>query len=340
MRLTYKKAGVNISLASRVIKSLKNSIASTFNKNVLTEIGKFGGFYKIYDNKILVASIDGVGTKIKIAEMADDYKVIGEDIVNHCVNDIAVHNAQPLFFLDYIAMEKLKEKAFKQILQGMVKACKQNNVALIGGETAEMPGVYYKKMYDVVGCIVGIVDKKQIIDGNDIKAGDVVIGVASNGLHTNGFSLVNKLFFEIKKYKINQYIKELKSKLKDVLLKPHISYLPLIKKLSPKIKIKGIAHITGGGIKDNLERIIPDNLCAEIYKEKIDILPIFKFIQRVGNITDKEMFKTFNMGIGLILVVPDSVVEKVFLYSKKLPYKAYIIGKIVKTKTSEKVQFL
>lgn len=340
MRLTYKKSGVDISLASRVIKRLRNSISSTFNKNVLPGIGKFGGFYKISNNKILVASIDGVGTKVKIAGLADNYKVIGEDIVNHCVNDIAVHNAQPLFFLDYIAMEKLKEKAFKQILQGMVKACRQNSLALIAGETAEMPGVYCNGMYDVVGCIIGIVDKKQIIDGKDIRAGDTVIGVASIGLHTNGFSLVNKLFFEIKKYKINQYVKELRCKLKEALLKPHVSYLPLIKKLTSKLKIKGIAHITGGGIKDNTERIIPNNLCAEIYKRKIDVLPIFKFIQKTGNITDTEMFKIFNMGVGLVLVVSNSVVEKVFFYSKKLSYKAYTIGKIVKSETSEKVHLL
>jgi len=340
MSLTYKKAGVDISLAGKIIKDLKSSIASTFNKNVLTDIGKFGGFYKIFNNKVLVASIDGVGTKIKIAKLANDYIVIGEDIVNHCVNDIAVHNATPLFFLDYIAMEKLNKRAFKQILQGIIKACKENNVALIGGETAEMPGIYYNGMFDVAGCIIGIVEKKNILDGKNIKQGDVVIGIASNGLHTNGFSMVNKLFFEIKKYKINKYIKELKNTLKNELLKPHISYLPLIKKLSKKIKIKGIAHITGGGIKDNLERIIPDGVCANIYKEKIDVLPIFKFIQKAGNISEKEMFKTFNMGVGLIIVTAKKYVNELIKLNKSIKPPFYIIGEIKKSLDNKKVKLL
>lgn len=339
MGLTYKNSGVNINLANKILSQNKRLISSTFNKNVYSEIGKFGGFYQINDDLILVSSIDGVGTKIKIAILANNCEVIGEDIVNHSVNDIMVHNAKPLFFLDYIAMEKLNPLIFRQIMKGIVKACRLNNVALIGGETAEMPGIYYKNMYDVAGCIVGIVEKDKIIDGRNISVGDALLAVASNGLHTNGFSLVNKLFFEIKNYKINDYIPELKSNLKNSLLRPHLSYKKLIDKINElKIKIKGMAHITGGGIIDNLSRIIPEKLCALINIERINILPIFKFIQKEGDISNFEMFRTFNMGVGLIIVAEKNEIDKIIKTGKKLNYIIYQIGEIVKKTSKNKVK--
>jgi len=342
MSLTYKKAGVDISLAGKVLKSLKKPIASTFSKNVLSDIGKFGGFYSISKDDVLVASIDGVGTKIKIANMAKEYKCIGEDIVNHSVNDISVHNATPMFFLDYIAMEKLKKSIMKQIVDGMIKACKENNVALIGGETAEMPGIYYKGMFDVAGTIIGSVNKKNIIDGSKIRDGNILIGVASNGLHTNGFSFVNHLFFEINRFSVNKYFKEIKTTLKNALLKPHLSYLKLIKRVSQELEIKGMAHITGGGIRDNLSRVIPDGLKAVVEKNKIDILPIFKLIQKLGNVDETEMFKIFNMGVGLIIVIDKKEIEHIFKVTKKLGYKLSVIGKIVpaKSKFSQKVEII
>ncbi|MBN1898204.1 MAG: phosphoribosylformylglycinamidine cyclo-ligase [Spirochaetes bacterium] len=336
MSLTYKRSGVDITLAGRSLKSVKRSIGTTFNKNVLTPIGKFGGFFQISKDKVLVSSIDGVGTKIKLAALADDYDVIGQDIVNHGVNDIAVHNATPLFFLDYIAMEKLNPKALKQIIQGMIKACRQNNVALIGGETAEMPGIYRTGMYDVAGCMVGIVDKDRVIDGKTIKAGDRVYGVASNGLHTNGFSMVNRLFFQIKKYKIDQYIPFLKSTLKKALLRPHLSYLKLIKHLTKRTGIKGFAHITGGGIIDNTVRILPDGLKAVIHKIKIKRIPvIFPFIQKEGSIKEEEMYKTFNMGVGLIIVA-----DKNYIPHSYPGYSLFPLGDIQQSSGKARVRLI
>lgn len=329
MAINYKQAGVDIEKAASTLKALKSSIESTFNANVITELGKFGGFYKINDEQILISSVDGVGTKIITAKKAGKLNIIGEDIVNHCVDDIAVHNATPLFFLDYIAMAKLDQQEMTQMVQGMVTACKENNVALIGGETAEMPGIYNKGMLDLAGVIIGILNKNEIIDGSIIQAGDTLVAVESNGLHTNGFSLVNKLFFENNKFQPDQYIGELNDTLGNALFTKHISYLSLIKTLSKEIKIKGIAHITGGGIHDNLIRIIPKGLTVDIDYSGIQILPVFKYIQKTGDIKDKEMFQVFNMGVGLILAVDKKDVPLIQEKARELiNKKAYIVGKV------------
>lgn len=329
MAIDYKESGVDIEKAAQSLKSLKSAIESTFNANVLDELGKFGGFYKINDEQILISSIDGVGTKIKVAHKAGKLGIIGEDIVNHCINDIGVHNATPLFFLDYIAMEKLDQTEFSQIIQGIVKACRESNVALIGGETAEMPGIYATGMLDLAGAIIGMINKKELIDGHTIKTGDVLIGVESNGLHTNGFSLVNKLFFENNNFTVDQNIPELKMSLSDALLTRHISYLPLIKHLAREIDLKGIAHITGGGIHDNLVRIIPKGLTVQIDYSKVERLPVFNFIQSIGRIPDEEMFKVFNMGVGLILVTDRKHLDVIQKKSSELlDKKAYIIGQV------------
>ncbi len=330
MGIDYKDSGVDINLASKSLKNLKATIESTFNKNVVQEIGHFGGFYKIDDNRVLIASTDGVGTKIKTAKMARKLDIIGQDIVNHCVDDIAVHNATPLFFLDYVASSKLVQEELSQIITGIAKACKENSCALIGGETAEMPGVYEKGMIDLAGTIVGILNKNEIIDGKTINKGDVLIGIESNGLHTNGFSLVNKLFFKDNDFKTDQHIDELNDTLGNSLLTTHISYLPLIKTLVKEIEIKGIAHITGGGIPDNTVRIIPEGLKMDVDYDTIDILPIFKFIQKTGNIKTEEMFHVFNMGIGLIFITDEKnydIIQKASL--RTLNKKAKIIGKII-----------
>ena len=339
MSITYKDAGVDISLANKILKELKPEIESTFKRDAMFGIGKFAGFYRITDNLVLAASIDGVGTKVKLAKMAGNCFVIGEDIVNHSVNDLIVHNVKPLFFLDYIAMEKLNPKFFKQIIKGIVKACKLNDISLIGGETAEMPSIYYKEMFDVAGCIIGIVEINKIIDGRNIKENDVVIAVSSNGLHTNGFSLVNKIFFENNNYNLNDYIPELKSNLKNTLLKPHLSYKKLIFKLNQAgVEIKAMAHITGGGIIDNFSRVIPKNFCAIIYKEKIKVLRIFNFIQKIGEISEEEMYRTFNMGVGFIIVTSPEYSEKVKNIGNKIGYNLYEIGKIIKSKKNIKVE--
>jgi len=327
--MDYKEAGVNIELKTNALKDLKSMIESTFTENVAQEIGKFGGFYKIDDKRILVGSIDSVGTKIKTAKKANRLSVVGEDIVNHCVNDIAVHNATPLFYLDYIAAPILKSRELTDIMTGLTKACKENNCALIGGETAELPGIYHDEMLDIVGVVIGILNKDEIIDGRDIKAGDSLIGIESNGIHTNGFSLVNRLFFEENNFNINQYIDELNNTLANQILTTHISYLSLIKALVKEVDIKGFAHITGGGLYDNIIRIIPKGLKIDINQEKVDILPVFQFIQKTGNIKREEMFRVFNMGVGLVAVADEKNLQKINKISNKiLNKKAMIIGEV------------
>lgn len=329
MGLDYKQAGVDIDMKADTLKSLKKIMESTFTENVVQEIGKFGGFYKIDENRILVASIDSVGTKVRTAKMANRLQVVGQDIVNHCVNDIAVHNAAPLFYLDYIAAPVLKAEELTDVITGIAKACKENNCALIGGETAELPGIYHDEMLDVVGVIVGILNKDEVIDGRDIQVDDVLIGIESNGIHTNGFSLVNKLFFEKHDFKIDQHIDELNDTLSNQLLTTHISYLNLIKSLVKEIPVKGMAHITGGGLYNNTMRIIPKGLSIEIDYDKVDVLPVFKFIQKTGDIKTEEMFRVFNMGIGLVIVTEEKNLQQIDKISRNiLNKKATIIGKV------------
>src|SRR3989344_3349056 len=333
----YTKAGVNIRKGNEVVKRIKKHVASTHTKEVLKNIGSFGGLFELtdivkkYKNPVLVQSIDGVGTKLSIARMMSSYQSAGEDIVGHSCGDIIAMGARPLTFLDYVANEKLVPKEMEMMVKGMAKACKEANVALIGGETAEMPGTYMKGEHDIAGCITGIVEKNKIITGEKIKKGDIILGFASNGLHTNGFSLARKLIFEIGKYKVNSKIPELKETLGIALLKVHKNYTkPVLEMLDSGVKVRGIAHITGGGFLENIPRVLPKYLNAEIKKGSWPMLPIFPFMQKIGNVSEVEMYTAFNMGIGLVLIIPPS--EKIKMneiIKKHKDYKLYEIGKII-----------
>ena len=276
----------------------------------------------------MVSSVDGVGTKLKVAIDAKKHDTIGIDLVNHCVNDIAVLGAEPLFFLDYLGLGKLNANIFDQIISGFVVGCKENNCSLIGGETAQMPGFYKDDEYDVSGTIVGVVEKEKMITGKKIKAGDLVIGIYSNGLHTNGYSLARKILFEKLNYNIKYFVDELGTTVGEELLKPHISYLPVFKKLSSYIK--GAAHITGGGLIDNIPRTLPEKYNVEIDTKSWEVPSIFKLLQTGGNIDSEEMYHVFNMGIGMTLIIDNNDCNKVLNSINKLNYDACVIGKVVK----------
>ena len=330
MAITYKSAGVNIEAGDETVTRIKSLAKSTFNKNVLSGIGNFGAFYKIdlkkWKNPVLVSSVDGVGTKLKIAFAMDKHDTVGRDLVNHCVNDIAVCGAEPQYFMDYLAFGKLNPQKAEQIIKGFSIACKENSVALIGGETAEMPGLYDENEYDMSGTIVGIVEKKKIIDGKNVKKGDVLIGFKSNGLHTNGYSLARKVLLE--KFSVHDKHELLKLTIGDELLQVHKSYLKLIQTLKNKIQVKAFSHITGGGIIGNTKRVVPKKYKINIDWNSWEMLPIFKLIQQTGNISDEEMRKVFNLGIGLIAIVDKKDVDKTITVSKKISEEGIVIGKI------------
>jgi|SRR3989344_5356290 len=337
----YAQAGVNIETGNEVVKRIKNHVKSTNTNNVITDIGHFGGLFdlgeilKSYKHPILVQSIDGVGTKLSVAKMMNKYDSVGEDIVGHSCNDILAMGAKPITFLDYVANETLIPDEMEQMVSGMALACREAGVAIIGGETAEMPGTYVKGEHDIAGCITGIIEKEKIITGEKIQSGDIILGFASSGLHTNGFSLARKLIFAEKPtgagHKVDTFIAELGETVGEALLKVHINYTkPVLEILDANIGIRGIAHITGGGFIENIPRILPNNLDAEIMKGTWPILPIFSFLQKIGNINEKEMYTAFNMGIGLILVLPASEKLKVEKILEKYPdFKIYEIGKII-----------
>ncbi|MHB1688195.1 MAG: phosphoribosylformylglycinamidine cyclo-ligase [Ignavibacteriaceae bacterium] len=329
---TYKSAGVNIETGDETVKKIKSHARSTFNKNVLSDIGLFGGFYELdlaeYKNPVLVSSVDGVGTKLKVAFSMNKHDTIGQDLVNHCVNDIAVCGAKPLYFLDYLAFGKLNPQVAEKIVEGLSKACRENGCALIGGETAEMPGLYSENEYDMSGTIVGIVDKSKVINGNLIQAGNILVGYSSNGLHTNGYSLARKVLFE--KYSVGSKVEGLKETLGNELLKVHKSYLRLINHLKENISVKGFSHITGGGIVGNTNRIIPKGLRLKINWQAWQLPEIFKLIQITGKITDDEMRLVFNLGIGLIAVVPKDDENKIVKLSKDFGEDAIVIGIVEK----------
>jgi len=334
----YSEAGVNIDAGNEVVCRIKKDVASTHTKAVLTGIGSFGGLYdigevlKTYKNPVLVQSIDGVGTKLSVARMMNKYDSVGEDIVNHCSDDLLAMGAKSLTFLDYVANEKLDPIVIESMVSGMSKACRENNIALIGGETAEMPGTYMKGEHDIAGCITGVVEKDKIITGEKIEEGDIVLGFASSGLHTNGFSLARKLFFEVRGYDVNTKIDELGETVGEALLKIHINYsLPVLAMLDGGIEIHGIAHITGGGFIENIPRILPENLDVEIKKGSWPIVPIFSYMQKIGNIKEQEMYRTFNMGIGLVLIIPKKEKNKIEKVLENYPkFKIYEIGKIIR----------
>ena len=328
---TYKSAGVNIEAGDETVKKIKNFAKSTFNKSVLSDIGLFGAFYELnitgYKNPVLVSSVDGVGTKLKIAFGMNKHDTVGQDLVNHCVNDIAVCGAKPLYFLDYLAFGKLYPEKAVKIIEGFSIACKQNECALIGGETAEMPGLYDENEYDISGTTVGIVDKDKIINGSEITKGDLLIGFPSNGLHTNGYSLARKILLE--RYNLESTFDEINGTLGDELLKIHKSYLKLITYLSSNIKIKGFSHITGGGIIGNTKRILPEGLSLKINWTSWDIPFIFMLIQNTGSVKDEEMRAVFNMGIGLIAVVSKENKEKAEELAKEINENPLLLGEVV-----------
>jgi phosphoribosylformylglycinamidine cyclo-ligase len=331
---TYAEAGVDIEAGNETVRRIKDKVKRTHTGAVLTNIGSFGSLFDLkeiltsYKQPILVQSIDGVGTKILVAEMAGSYRGVGHDIVNHCSNDIVAMGAKPITFLDYVAQSKLDPAIMEEIVSGMAEACQVAGIALIGGETAEMPGVYMPGQHDIAGSITGIVEKDKIITGKDIAAGDVVLGLSSNGLQTNGFSLARKVFFE-KGFDINSNFPELGEKtLGEALLEVHQNYAPAILNLIDHgIKIKGIAHITGGGFLENIPRVLSGVLNAEISLGTWPVLPIFNLIQSLGGVDQEEMFRVFNMGIGIVLVVSpenaDATMEKLAEYTE---FKTYKIG--------------
>jgi len=312
--ISYSDAGVSIDNANRAVAKIREYARATFNERTLTEIGSFGGMFSgsfpNMSEPILVASADGVGTKLKLAFDTGIHNTVGADLVNHCVNDILVQGARPLFFLDYFATGKLEPDVTASVVEGMARACKENGCVLLGGETAEMPDFYPPGEYDLAGFIVGVVDKKNVIDGKTIEPGDVVLGIPSIGLQTNGYSLARKLFLEVGGYKADSYIDELGTTVGEALLATHQSFLPQIGPLLDSGKIKGLAHITGGGFLENIPRILPEGVSVEINRGSWPELPIFGFMQRLGNVSDQEMFRTFNMGVGMVIIAsPEHVIE-------------------------------
>jgi phosphoribosylformylglycinamidine cyclo-ligase len=325
----YARAGVDVDLGNKVKASLPALLKSAHRPEVLGQIGGFGGLFSASFPKmrepVLVASIDGVGTKLKVAVLMNRHDTIGEDLVNHCVNDIAVLGAEPLFFLDYMASERLDPHRFQQLVTGMVRGCKKAGCALIGGETAQMPGIYHGSDYDLVGTIVGVVDKAKIIDGKTIRPGDVVIGLPSSGLHTNGFSLAREILFNQLGYRIEARADGLRASLGEELLRTHILYLPLIRKVRAEIKIKGLAHITGGGLMDNIPRVLPEGVDAEIQLGSWPVLPLFQLLASAAKIKNEELHQVFNMGIGMVFIVAAKDAEKTLKLTR-----GKLIGKIVK----------
>ncbi|MBI3878090.1 MAG: phosphoribosylformylglycinamidine cyclo-ligase [Verrucomicrobia bacterium] len=335
----YAAAGVDIDLGNKVKATLPQLLASTHRREVMGKVGGFGGLFaldtKKYKQPILVSSVDGVGTKLKIAFAMDRHDTIGADLVNHCVNDIAVLGAEPLFFLDYLGTGKLEPHVFTDIIKGFARACAENNCALIGGETAQMPGFYQAGEYDVSGTIVGVVEKSRMLNGQKtVKRGDVVIGIKSSGLHTNGYSLARKIFFEQLKLKPSSRVAELGNTLGDELLKVHVSYGPLVQKLlkrfNSQLPVKAFAHITGGGFVDNIPRVLPRTLDVVIRKGSWEMLPIFQIIEQKSGVPDEELYQVFNMGIGMVAIVSADKADAILKFIRAAKHDAWLIGEVVK----------
>ena len=339
--ITYADAGVDIERGQRTKQRIKYLAHKTFTRNVLSEIGGFGGLFAVdrkkFRDPVLVSSVDGVGTKLKVAFELNVHHTIGADLVNHCVNDIAVQGAVPLFFMDYFATGKLDPDVAERVVTGIADACRQNGCALIGGETAEMPGFYPPGEYDLAGFIVGMVDRHRIVTGENVAVGDVLIGLPSNGLHTNGYSLARKLLFGIARYSPETYVNELKNKVGSELMRTHKSYWPVVRRLVEAEAVSAMAHITGGGITENLPRVLPKGTAALVERGTWPLQPIFEHLQQIGRIPPEEMLRTFNMGIGMILVVPSKKFKKVQTVLDRAGEKGYTIGRIIKGE--RKVQY-
>jgi len=332
--LGYKQAGVNIDEADAAVKSIGEMARRTFSKNVLTDIGSFGGGFllKGFRQPVLVSSADGVGTKLKVAFLTGNHSTIGEDLVNHCVNDIAVQGAEPLFFLDYFATGTLDARIASSVVSGIARGCEHNKCALIGGETAEMPGLYKDGEYDLAGFIVGAVEKKRMITGASIAPGDVLLGLPSTGLHTNGYSLARKLLFEVAGHDVNTLVAELDTSVAKELLKLHRSYLLPLRALHDKKILKGAVHITGGGITDNTPRILPKGLGVTIKVGSWPVLPVFELLRKIGDIPEADWRRTFNLGIGMIFVVAASDVKKACKTLDKMKEQWYQIGEVTRAR--------
>jgi phosphoribosylformylglycinamidine cyclo-ligase len=343
-KTTYRDAGVDINEADRAVRLIKRYAAKTLTPGVLTSIGSFGAGFSIkgWRDPVLVSSADGVGTKLKIAFATGRHDTVGEDLVNHCVNDIAVQGAKPLFFLDYFAIGCLDAQVCGSVVAGIARGCKRNGCALIGGETAEMPGMYAPGEYDLAGFIVGAVERKQMLTGATIEAGDLLLGLPSQGLHTNGYSLARKLLFEIAGHKLNTRLRELSGTLADELLKIHRSYLAPIQALHRAKYLKGAAHITGGGLTDNVPRILPPGLAAEIDRTSWPDQPIFELLRRIGDVPEEDYRRTFNLGVGMVLVVAEKKIGFVSQILRKMREPFFQIGRIVKqpSRRGPKVVFL
>jgi len=342
-KLTYKDAGVDIDAADKFVDSVKKIVKPTFRPEVISSIGGFGGMFALnkekYDNPVLVSSTDGVGTKLKIASMINKHDTIGIDLVAMCANDIIVQGAEPLFMLDYISIGKINHQILEDVLKGIAEGCKQAGCSLIGGETAEMPSFYEDGEYDAAGFVVGVVDKGKVIDGSSITYGDKIIGIGSSGIHSNGFSLVRKIFFDHLKMKPEDYIEELGCTVGEELIKPTKIYVKTVLNIMRDFQINGIAHITGGGLLDNIVRVLPKGCSANIHMGSWDVLPIFEYMKNKGNVDDEEMLRTFNNGIGMVLVVPAADAEEIMLRLKGLNEKAYIIGEIESKGRKKNIQF-
>ena len=333
-RITYKNSGVDIDAGMKTLDLIKKEVRSTATGDVLSGIGAFGGMYdlteivKSYKKPVLVQSVDGVGTKLMVATMAGYHTTVGEDIVNHGCNDVLCQGAKPITFLDYIAMSKLYPEQAAQIVSGMAKACREAGVSILGGETAELPGMYRDNEYDIAGIVTGVVEKDEIVTGASITQGSVLVGLSSNGLHTNGYSLARKVLFETAGLGINDTPEELDATVGETLLMPHINYAPAVLKFLKKERVRGMAHITGGGLRDNLMRIIPAKMRYEVKPDSWPLPPIFSLIQKLGSVPPEDMERSFNMGIGYVLVVDASAAKNAIDFFNSNGHPAYEIGGI------------
>lgn len=331
--ITYRDAGVDIDAGNRAVELMKSSVQGSYRKEVMGDLGGFGGLFaldiKKYQEPVLVSGTDGVGTKLKLAFMMNKHNTIGQDAVAMCVNDILVQGAEPLFFLDYLAVDKVRAEMVADIVDGVAKACKESGCALIGGETAEMAGFYADGEYDIAGFCVGVVDKSKMITGKDIMPGDVVIGLASNGVHSNGYSLVRKICFDHMKFTVDTYIEEFGQSLGEELIRPTRLYPSVCLPLIEKYNIKGMVHITGGGFYENIPRVLPDNCGVEIDANSWTVPPVFKKLMEWGNVPEHEMYRTFNMGIGMVLVIAPEDLEKISSDLMANSEEVFVLGKVV-----------
>ncbi|QOR34770.1 phosphoribosylformylglycinamidine cyclo-ligase [Clostridium sp. 'deep sea'] len=331
-KLSYKDAGVDVDAGNQAVNQIKDIVKQTFRPEVLTELGGFGGTFALniakHKTPVLVSGTDGVGTKLKLAFACNKHDTVGIDLVAMCVNDILAQGAEPLFFLDYIATGKLNPNKVTDLVTGIAEGCKQAGCALVGGETAEMPGFYGKDEYDMAGFVVGVVDKENMLPNNQIADGHVLIGLASSGVHSNGFSLVRKVVFDVAELKVDSYVPELGKSIGEALLEPTRIYVKDILPLLERNLIDGLAHITGGGVTENTPRMLPNNLQANITKGSWPVLPIFNYLQQTGNIAEQEMYRTYNMGIGLVLAVNKNQVDTVLAELNKEKQQAYVIGNV------------